>query len=763
MAARQRLGRVVTFYSYKGGVGRTMALANVAFLAASNGYRVLVMDWDLEAPGLHYYFRGLVDAPDARRLKETPGVLNMVWDWTASVKAATTAAETQKVFDRFDHPDFFEEHVSNVLKFGDDEGKVRGVLDYMNAGSPLIGRDDQIEYAEAVVQFSWPNFFADYAGGSVLESLRGWAKNNYDFVLIDSRTGLADVSGICTTQLPDAVALCFILNRQNIDGVARIASAVRTRRKDELGLHAVPMRVAMSGTGEEEDARARGIYELSRIGGFSEESVRDDFRLLSVRAADNVAYYETLSFVTAKDLATDPLTLNYMRLANRLLDVALEMPELSQAWIEMVHRRLQPRHATIEYVSKLMALDPLRAISELEMLLESAFETVVDGAELSDDYVTALVEAALYLASRSEGPYGAMDMLHRTLDLLRNLANANPDKWRSFLAAAIERHIETVSFYIDPEEELALLEELDGLLADSATVANRLRRLSRRRRAARLYLMQGDLDAATQTVGECMQLIKEINNSPKLAGDQGEELVVVEIEASLLRGEIAERRENWPKAFTEYMSGLSRLVGREGWENTELPRLAFDFHNRLSRTPRSILQIAFAADHAVAAAEIGGQNNPLTLVAQFAELAKIVIEAEDPSKVIRFCEGALDQDRRVLVQSANYWGRVPRSALQFFAISQALVEAMHGATPGSAQKALGSVAETAASVWRTLDRRRHTIGTKAQEGLLAPAKALEIALLKAGATEQAILPFSDAIRRRPPPSTPPPPTPLFGD
>ena len=48
-----RNGRIVTFYSYKGGTGRSMALANVAWILASNGTRVLTIDWDLEAPGLH--------------------------------------------------------------------------------------------------------------------------------------------------------------------------------------------------------------------------------------------------------------------------------------------------------------------------------------------------------------------------------------------------------------------------------------------------------------------------------------------------------------------------------------------------------------------------------------------------------------------------------------------------------------------------------------------------------------------------------------
>jgi cellulose biosynthesis protein BcsQ len=49
-------GQVITFYSYKGGTGRTMALANVAWILAANGKRVLVADWDLESPGLHRFY-----------------------------------------------------------------------------------------------------------------------------------------------------------------------------------------------------------------------------------------------------------------------------------------------------------------------------------------------------------------------------------------------------------------------------------------------------------------------------------------------------------------------------------------------------------------------------------------------------------------------------------------------------------------------------------------------------------------------------------
>jgi MinD-like ATPase involved in chromosome partitioning or flagellar assembly len=43
------MSRLITFYSYKGGVGRTFALANIAVLLAKRGRKVLVIDWDLEA------------------------------------------------------------------------------------------------------------------------------------------------------------------------------------------------------------------------------------------------------------------------------------------------------------------------------------------------------------------------------------------------------------------------------------------------------------------------------------------------------------------------------------------------------------------------------------------------------------------------------------------------------------------------------------------------------------------------------------------
>ena len=62
---------IITFYSYKGGTGRSMGLANLAWILACCGRRVLVIDWDLEAPGIEKYFADYV--PSTRDRRQTPG------------------------------------------------------------------------------------------------------------------------------------------------------------------------------------------------------------------------------------------------------------------------------------------------------------------------------------------------------------------------------------------------------------------------------------------------------------------------------------------------------------------------------------------------------------------------------------------------------------------------------------------------------------------------------------------------------------------
>jgi cellulose biosynthesis protein BcsQ len=74
---------IYTFYSYKGGVGRSMALVNAAYALAGYGRHVLMVDMDLEAPGMSGFLeRGAeLDAspsPDADVLSVLEAGLSIV-------------------------------------------------------------------------------------------------------------------------------------------------------------------------------------------------------------------------------------------------------------------------------------------------------------------------------------------------------------------------------------------------------------------------------------------------------------------------------------------------------------------------------------------------------------------------------------------------------------------------------------------------------------------------------------------------------------
>src|SRR5687767_10456659 len=67
-------GMIFTFYSFKGGVGRSMTLANVAAWLSKWGQRVLIVDWDLEAPGIEKYFQPWLRGST----KQTDGIVELI-------------------------------------------------------------------------------------------------------------------------------------------------------------------------------------------------------------------------------------------------------------------------------------------------------------------------------------------------------------------------------------------------------------------------------------------------------------------------------------------------------------------------------------------------------------------------------------------------------------------------------------------------------------------------------------------------------------
>ena len=195
---------VVTFYSFKGGTGRSMALANVAADLLNRGRRVLIVDFDLEAPGLDTYPM-VLERPIER------GVVEMITDYLKSDEGGIPS---------------IREYVYEAKL----EGVDRGRLWIMPAGCQDSSYDGRFK------SIDWPDLYSNQEGFLFFEDLKAQWNQVFspDYVLIDSRTGHTDVGGICTRQLPDSVVAMFFPNEQNLRGLAPIVKDIQLEEDGPL-------------------------------------------------------------------------------------------------------------------------------------------------------------------------------------------------------------------------------------------------------------------------------------------------------------------------------------------------------------------------------------------------------------------------------------------------------------------------------------------------------------------------------------------------
>lgn len=280
----RRDGRIVTFYSYKGGTGRTMALANTAWILAANGKRVLAVDWDLEAPGLHRFFHPFLDPST---LRATTGVIDLITEYAW---AATSPVERSDDWHR-DYARIQPHAVSLTPENLGWEFPEGGTLDFVSAGK------QNREYSATVSTFDWDNFYDRLGGGHFFDALRDDMKANYDYVLIDSRTGLSDIADICTVHLPDILVDCFTLSDQSIDGAAAVARQIDERYGGRgIKIFPVPMRID-EGEKEKADAgRALARLKFDRFpGGLNGDELTAYWGAVEIPYRPYYAYEETLA------------------------------------------------------------------------------------------------------------------------------------------------------------------------------------------------------------------------------------------------------------------------------------------------------------------------------------------------------------------------------------------------------------------------------------------------------------------------------------
>jgi hypothetical protein len=299
-------GQIVTFYSFKGGTGRTMALANVAWILAANGKRVLIADWDLESPGLHRFFQPFMHP----EVSEKPGIVDFIrrYEWAAVDFMARDDSAPRAAMARL-----IGEHVSQVSDYAAPVSwrfPGEGAIDFLTPGKQGDG-----VYENTLSALDWDTLYDDLDGGDFFDVLRAYLKTAYDYVLIDSRTGLSDIADICTIHLPDMVVDCFTLSTQGIEGAARMAKRIQSHTLRDITILPVPMRIDHS-----QHASMVAGLQLAELlfdglpAGMSQPQRERYWAEIAVPYSPPYAYEETLAAFSDRPGSADSLLPAYERL-----------------------------------------------------------------------------------------------------------------------------------------------------------------------------------------------------------------------------------------------------------------------------------------------------------------------------------------------------------------------------------------------------------------------------------------------------------------
>ncbi|MCL2253663.1 MAG: tetratricopeptide repeat protein [Lachnospiraceae bacterium] len=183
--------KTVTFYSYKGGVGRTLALAYTARYLAENNFSVCILDMDLEAPGIIYK---LDENPDFDKL----GVLDYI-----HACIDDDSEPPQSISEYF--------HTYRITPNG-------GYIKLMSAGREL-----DLAYWMKLASIDWNDVFFgnDKKGLFILNRLKKQIETqiNPDYLFIDSRSGITILSRACCMALADTTVLLSANNEENRYGI----------------------------------------------------------------------------------------------------------------------------------------------------------------------------------------------------------------------------------------------------------------------------------------------------------------------------------------------------------------------------------------------------------------------------------------------------------------------------------------------------------------------------------------------------------------
>lgn len=201
--------KVISFYSFKGGMGRTTALAASALLLAQQGYNVLAIDTDIEAPGLSTFF---FDDDYIKR-----GTVDFFVEYQASNSYSPDMREY-----------LLEVTDESVLE--ENSGKIF-ILPAGEINNSYLSKLARIDYQD-VVEDGMRNTVV-----RLIEHAVNFLESRFekvDYILLDARAGFHDMGGVITFQIPHGIVLVGRDNKQSWDGIKKAITLAATTQNERI-------------------------------------------------------------------------------------------------------------------------------------------------------------------------------------------------------------------------------------------------------------------------------------------------------------------------------------------------------------------------------------------------------------------------------------------------------------------------------------------------------------------------------------------------
>jgi MinD-like ATPase involved in chromosome partitioning or flagellar assembly len=273
--------KVITFYSYKGGVGRTLAAANFAVYLAKLGLKTVIVDFDLEAPGIDAKF-GLPILPEDQK-----GLLDYILAFQETNQERVSIREI-------------------ILPVSLDS--IKGNSLWLIPAGQYLSKS----YYQKLNRLNWELIFSDKRDGvSFFQEFLFHLEQDLqtDFVIIDSRTGITEISSLCTQQLANEIIIMSSLSSESIRVTKHIKNLIENSEISRFLEKEVDIKIVISRIPKPENLLEFKQYCCTTFD-ISEEKL---FFLFSC------ADLEKEEFLALNDKETDKeLVINYVKLFTSL-------------------------------------------------------------------------------------------------------------------------------------------------------------------------------------------------------------------------------------------------------------------------------------------------------------------------------------------------------------------------------------------------------------------------------------------------------------